>query len=254
MTAPMDYSLLKEAGLTEGEVKVYLALLKHGSSTVGPIIEESGVARSFVYHILDSLIEKALVSYITKEKTKYYQAAQPQKILDYIDERKEQLKKNRAKVEAFLPQLALLQASAKASTVNVYEGFKGVITVFERQYEKLGKGDEYYFMGIDSTWGGYQESYWMKDHKRRIAAGIKVKLLFHRNTPKRFLDVRNNMWGADARYMPLAIDSPAWFFGYKDVTVIGLQQNPIAIEIVNEEIAVSFRNYFDSFWEQTKKL
>ena len=62
-------NLIREAGLTEGESKVYLALLKLDSSTSGPIIEESGVANSIIYRILDSLSEKGLVSYIIKEKT-----------------------------------------------------------------------------------------------------------------------------------------------------------------------------------------
>ena len=40
----MDTFALKEAGLTDGEIKVYLALLELGSSTTGPVIEKSGIA------------------------------------------------------------------------------------------------------------------------------------------------------------------------------------------------------------------
>ncbi|MBS3167698.1 hypothetical protein J4216_01085 [Candidatus Woesearchaeota archaeon] len=45
----MDIMILREAGLTEGEIKVYLALLELGTSTSGPIVEKSGVARSIIF-------------------------------------------------------------------------------------------------------------------------------------------------------------------------------------------------------------
>ena len=38
---------------------------------------------------LDSLITKGLASYIIKEKTKYYSAAEPNKILEHLEEKKE---------------------------------------------------------------------------------------------------------------------------------------------------------------------
>ena len=58
--------------------------------------------------------------------------------------------------------------------------------------------------------------------------------------------------GCDSRYMPIDIKTPAWFMGYKDVVVIGLQDEEIAIEIVNQKIANSFKAYFDSFWKKSK--
>ena len=42
----MDISILQEIGLTPGESKVYLALVKIGKTTTGPIAKESGVSAS----------------------------------------------------------------------------------------------------------------------------------------------------------------------------------------------------------------
>ena len=66
----MDTTSLREAGLTDGEIKVYLALLELGAATTGPIIEKSGIARSIIYQILDKLMQKGLVSMVMKDKTK----------------------------------------------------------------------------------------------------------------------------------------------------------------------------------------
>ena len=52
--------------------------------------------------------------------------------------------------------------------------------------------------------------------------------------------------------MPLPVKTPAWIMGYKDVTVIGLQSNDgMAIEIINQEIADSFKAYFEEFWKRS---
>ena len=68
----MDTKILESAGFTNGEVRVYLSLLELGETTTGDIIKKSKITGSKVYEILDKLIEKGLVSYIIKEKTKHY--------------------------------------------------------------------------------------------------------------------------------------------------------------------------------------
>ena len=160
----MNTAPLKEAGLTDGEIKVYLALLEIGSSTVGPILAKSGITRSIIYRILERLIKKGLVSYITKEKTKYYQAAQPDKLLDYIDNREKELKQNKNKVEKLIPQLILKQKSAKKTEASIYEGFKGLITAYDKRYDKLKKGDEVVIYGLPPLQPEYHHAYWKPMH------------------------------------------------------------------------------------------
>ncbi|MBS3127573.1 hypothetical protein J4410_00325 [Candidatus Woesearchaeota archaeon] len=249
----MDLQILQETGLTEGEAKVYLALLELGSATSGPIIEKSGISRSIIYQLLEKLIQKGLVSYITKEKTKYFQAAQPQKLLDFIEEREKQLQNNKKKVEQLLPELLLKQSIAKQSEANLFEGFKGMMSVHEHTYEQLKSGEEYFFLGIPPEQPKHFHAYWNRDHTRRIKAGIKCKLLFNPNTNKEILRNRNGYKDCDARYMTEEINTPAWFMGYKDVAVIGFaSKNPITLEIRNKEIATSFKSYFDEFWKRSK--
>lgn len=249
----MDTSSLREAGLTEGEIKVYLALLELGESTAGPIIDKSKVSRSIIYQLLEKLMEKGLVSYIVKEKTKYFQAAEPNRIFDYIEERAAKLQESKKNVEKLFPQLLLKQRAAKESEARIFVGFKGMITVHEHTYRKLKRGEEYFYMGIPPEQPKYYHAHWQKDHVRRAKAGIKCRLLFHPKTDRKILENRNSYPGCDARYMPTEINTPGWFMGYKDVAVIGYpSSSPITLEIVNKEIADSFRAYFEEFWKQSK--
>jgi sugar-specific transcriptional regulator TrmB len=244
---------IEEAGLTEGEAKVYLALLKLGSTTSGSIIEESKVANSIVYRILDNLIEKGLVSFIIKEKTKYFQADDPNKIIEYLEEKKNKIDESKTNISQIIPQLISLGETNNNTLVRVYEGFKGVQTAYEHYYSKLKKGEEVV------SWGVYPEQdekyhiYWQKDHIRRKKFGIKSKILFNQGTSLEILKNRNLYWGCDSRYMPSKIKTPSWFMVYSDTSLITLQSGKgVSVEIVNKEIADSFRAYFDDLWDKSK--
>ncbi len=215
-------NLIREAGLTEGESKVYLALLKLDSSTSGPIIEESGVANSIIYRILDSLIEKGLVSYIIKEKTKYFKAAEPKKILDYLEEKKDKIEESKENIEKMIPQLLAFASSKDETTVQVYEEYKGVQTCFGHYLLKLKKGEGYYCWGVYPIQEDKYHTYWQRGHIERGKKGIFAKMLFNQGTDPEILRNRNSYKLCDTRYMPTNIKTPAWFLNYKDTTAIFL--------------------------------
>ena len=64
----MDIPELKELDLTEGQVKVYLAVLEIGIASIKKIQEKTALERRSIYDILNKLIEKGLMTY-TKEKS-----------------------------------------------------------------------------------------------------------------------------------------------------------------------------------------
>ena len=55
-----EKQLLEEIGLTRGEIKVYLTLLKLGETTTGKIIEEAQISSGKIYEILEKLIKKSI--------------------------------------------------------------------------------------------------------------------------------------------------------------------------------------------------
>ena len=58
----MDTKILKEIGLTDTEIKIYLALLSLGATSAGKIVEDTGIYRKNLYDALNKLIEKGLTS------------------------------------------------------------------------------------------------------------------------------------------------------------------------------------------------
>lgn len=253
-----EEKLISEAGLTEGEAKVYLALLELGASTIGPIIDKSRVARSFAYNILNNLTAKGLAAYVTKDKTKYYQAAEPSRLLDYIEKRKQELDNNRAEMEKLLPKLKLIQTQSPRTEIAMYEGFRGIQTAFEHYEDKLKKGDEYLCFGGYPTQKDIYHNYWQRDHIKRAKKGIIARILFDKDVEEKVISNRNSYPLCDTRRLTTKLKTPAWFFIYKDTMTIFLQENPdfqntkaLGIEIVNQEIADTFKAIFEDYWSKT---
>lgn len=117
------YEELKEFGLSDNESEVYVALLKAGTATANKIAKITGIKRSTTYDNLNLLINKGLVSMITKDNVHLYEAAEPKKINRILQERKD-------KISRIIPQLQSLKETAKSKAgVTFYEGKKGVITI-----------------------------------------------------------------------------------------------------------------------------
>src|SRR3989338_2798739 len=114
---------LEQLGLTKNQSLVYLSLLKLGSTTAQSIIKESGLHRSRVYDSLERLEDLGLVSYVVKDFKKYFQAANPEKLLDYVDEKKEI-------VSQLIPELKKLEGMKKeVINASIYKGKEGIKTI-----------------------------------------------------------------------------------------------------------------------------
>ena len=80
----MDTSILEDLGLTNAEIKVYLALLELGTTKAGLIIRKTSLQNSVVHLTLLKLVEKGFVSFIKKGGVKEYSASNPENILKFI--------------------------------------------------------------------------------------------------------------------------------------------------------------------------
>ena len=63
----MEEQVLKEFGLNEREVQVYLALLKEKSCTASKLAKVAKVNRTTAYLELENLMKRGLVSYVIKD-------------------------------------------------------------------------------------------------------------------------------------------------------------------------------------------
>lgn len=249
---------LRAIGLTEGEIDVYLTLLKLGPSTNSPIARHAGLQSSTVYYCLNSLIEKGFVSYIQRGGRRYFIPTDPQNILTLIDDKTRQIAEQRKRIEQILPQLKASYQELKEKTVaEVYEGWRGFQLLFSQIRDTLKRGDSYEAFVIEQTFGEPKEIRltFLKHNKMLKAKGIKLQLLAH----EQMRPIFEKMYGKkfltsyqEIRYTTEITPVGITIYQNNVVTHIMEDGRPMSFRVHNPKLAETYRNYFYSVWQRAK--
>ncbi len=248
----MDPKLLQEIGLTEGETKVYLALLRLGETKTGPLAKEAKVSSSKVYKILDRLMDKGLVGHVLKGKVKYFTGVEPKRILEYMDKKEQELQQKKKMVEDLIPQLEIEQNMAKKPEAVVYDGFKAVTNVIRSIIDEVKEKGEYLVLGANYGENPGFRPFFHNHHIKRNKKKIKVKMLVNYDTKGKL--EKTTSLNAEIKYLPQQFISIMTIYLYNDkVLIVMFKKSPTAFLMQGEEVVSSFRTYFNTFWKIGKK-
>ena len=243
----MNEKLLEDIGLTKGEIKVYLTLLKIGETTTGKIIEEAQISSGKIYEILNKLIKKGLVSYIIKEKTKYFQAASPNRIIDFLHEKEEELKNKELELKKELYNLSNLQKDNKKYEATLYIGLKGIQTaIFEALSNIDRKKGEVLAMGIRSSKDEKYNLLWKRWHRERIKKRIMCKAIFS-DKDTEYFNAFQKMAYTYVKTLKGITPSAIDIIGGQ-ILIFTYEERPSCLSVKNLEIATSFKTFFETLW------
>jgi HTH-type transcriptional regulator, sugar sensing transcriptional regulator len=238
-----ELNVLREFGLSEKEAKVYLTLLKEGSTTVTPLFKKTQLQRGSLYDILDRLIEKGLVTYVIKSNRKHFEALDPKTFLQILEDKKEQ-------INEILPKLMSYQKSEEAK-VTVYKGRKGMQSVY-RDYVRAAPKTCYVFGASGSKFKEAIGEHFFIQFERQIQEyGGIVRIIF--NEEARGLPILDEIANPDFKFISDEFGSPSHTMIYDDKVVIHILEGvPIIILIQSKEVAQSYLNFFNHLWKIAK--
>jgi sugar-specific transcriptional regulator TrmB len=241
----MDNQVLEEIGLTKGESRIYLTLLKLNETTTGKIIENAEISAGKVYQILDKLIKKGLVSYIVKDKTKYFRASNPNRILNLLNEQKNEINNKEKRIKKILPELINAYSFEKKNNeTTLFRGIKGIQTaIFELLDNETG---EIYAMGLVSSKDDKYNLLWEKWHKERERRKIKCKCLFSEINEK-YLKKLSSLKNTEIKLIP-GITPSAITISKEYVLIQTYAEEAECLLIRNSNIAKSFQTFFQTMW------
>jgi len=244
--------ILKNFGLSEKEIAVYLALIELGPSSVREISGKSKVNRGTSYDILKSLIVMGVVSYYNKESKQYFMAEEPEKLLSAIDQKKEDLQEVRENISENLPLIkTLFEKQGGKPVVKFYEGSKGVRQIFEDVLDEVSaRSDKTYYLYSSATAEHRKNVYGaMPDFsKKRVAKKIRVKIIS--------LGEDGQLAGLDERkQMPIGnanLKATHEIIYAGKVAHISIDSNgePVGVVIQNEEIYQAQKLIFEFNWSK----
>ncbi len=239
-------TILKKFGLSEKEVKVYLALLELGPVSVRKVAIKSGINRGTTYDILKSLIDLGLVSYFHKEKKQYFAAEDPQKIKDAIKNRQKELVNIEKQVDELIPELrSLFVRAGEKPVARYYEGHKGIKNILQDLLDVMGEAEEKeYFVYSSSNIREYLYKHFSNFTEERIEKGIKVKVAA--------IGEGGELQGLDERkWISKKQGAPTYILIYDNkVAFISIDSfdNPLGVIIEDEGIAETQKIIFKNIW------
>lgn len=247
--------ILEKIGLTPGEAEVYEALVELGTATAGAIIKKANIASSKVYDVLYRLQTKGLVSHIIKNGVRHYDATPPERLIDFLEERKDQLAAAQNEIRKILPEIRAKRDTQKErNNVVVYTGRQGPRIVLQETIEAGRKGAELMGFGTDEDpYKDYLPADIENHFREQKKYNVKWKLLFTKGawrTPSPL---------ADTRYLPKTLAhfiQPIRTMIYGDkVALVDFTKQPwITIIIDKKEIAQAYKQQFEFLWKIAKPM
>ncbi len=245
----MNLEILKKIGLSEGEIKVYGALLEIGVTSINNIHEKIGIDRRNIYDILNKLIERGLVSYIETNGIRTFRISNPDKLISYIEEKKSRLDNIKSEVTKIMPAIHdMFQSEKQKMFAEIFKGAEGLKAV----WDDLLNYDAIYWIGS----GGYvpeqYTAYFNDWNKRRKRKGVKSYHLYRSEKWKFAL----KSWFTDARVLPPEFSgNPTVTVTYGDKVTQMLLGEEIAVFVIqSKELAENYKKYHKFLWDKVAKV
>jgi len=244
----MTLEILRKIGLSDGEIKVYNALLDLGKSSLNNIHEKTAIERRNIYDILNKLIERGLAGYVMENKRKFFNITNPNKIFGYIEEKKHDLDEIKEQINAEMPVIFEKYNDKKLKiNAQIFRGFNGVKAI----YEDILDYKEHYFIGGGRYVMKNLPNYWNNFNLRRIKNKIKFYNLIR-------YELRNEIKPLKYEYIKVlpkelsANPNVIFIWGNKIANVL-FEDEFFAFIIESKQIAENYKRYHKYLWENVAK-
>ena len=243
----MNKEVLRKIGLTDSEIDVYLDLVRHGQSLASEIASRVKISRTYVYDSIQNLIDKGLIVYVIKNNKRYFKALDVAKLLEYLDERKLDMEKQKQDIKKLISELKVFQKPTKEKpVVEIFEGKEGLKTILN---DIVKQGKDIVAWGATDRIKDYLPEWFLKRYiDAKAKKGVKTRQLYVKG--EKTLEGK----GYILRAMPKEFSSPVTFGCYADRIIIFFwSETPLSIRIINKKIALSFKKHFEMLWKKIKK-
>jgi len=244
----MELEILRKLGLSEGEIKVYGALLEIGITSINNIHKNVGIDRRNIYDILNKLIERGLVSYIEENKKRVFKISNPDKILSYIEEKKSSLNNVKIEVEKIMPQIQDIFKSKKEELFSeIFKGSEGMKAV----WDDLLNYDAIYWIGSGMYVPQRFPAYWKEWNKKRIKRKVGSFHLFREDKRK---EVDRKLFTTSKFLPPEFSGNPTVTVAYGNKVAQMLLGEKISVFVItSKELAENYKTYHKFLWDNVAK-
>lgn len=235
--------VLSDYGLTEDEIKIYLALLRVKTASVRELSISTGIKRTTIYLIAEKLVSRGILG---KYKAKYgthYTLGSPEELVIRLDN-------IRSKIKGILPELkAFEKKELFEPSTRFYKGKEGYLKAVEESLE--GKNHEVlYFGDVKILNQVISEKYILKKYiPTRIRRKIKFCQLVLKDEFSEGLMETAKKELREIKFLPSDFKVSANKLIYHEkVAYFTTQRELSTIIIESQDIAETERKVFEAMW------
>jgi sugar-specific transcriptional regulator TrmB len=240
---------LQKLGLSKQESEVYVAAVKLGVAKASEIAQKCTLGRSGVYYTLKLLQEKGFISEVIRSGVNYYSAASPKRLLEIIEEERQQKKEL---ITSILPELHDLHTTSLARPqIEVYEGVEGFKTVFSKL---LDKEDQELRCYLSASILKFMPQFHVQFRRRRKEHNIRIKTITERTPEMDEIRKVDKKELRTTRYNNGLLTGTSILQYILDDAVVIIKANKneqIATYIREKEFAQLQRNLFEKHWQES---
>ena len=254
-------SILKDYGLDEKEIKVYVSLVEKDELNAYTIARITGIHRSTVYAIVERLLSKGFITNIQKDEKTFYSAIEISKIIVKIKEKESLLL-------SLIPEFEKIKEEG-ISRVRVFESRESQKQFSFNLFNQINNGTikEFYILSggpskalspeqRDSenlTSQIFMERLLKELKKQKSSKKIEYKGIWNEKFKKSNLLELFSGLGEDRFLKELPTLATMVIFGEYIAYLFTINGIPQVIEIQNKLIAEENKAYFSYLWKTAKK-
>lgn len=250
----MINEILKKLEFNDKEIKVYLAILKHGKIAPADLAKITDINRTTVYSVAKELINKRVITEDLGGSVVYFVASPPQDLVQIVKKEEKQLETKKGLVENAIKELSNIVGQTKYSIPKI-------VFVAEEDLENyLYKQSPIWSESMikqDKTWWGFQDSDLVRYYEKWIdwywelgpSKEINLKLLSNESAEdlkrKKFPRRKIKFWNQSKDF-----NATVWIVGNYLVMIVTSQEPKYLVEIHDETLANNMRLFFKGVWNE----
>jgi len=243
---------LCKLGLTESEIKFYIAGLELGLATVPQIAERAGLSRMSGYNIYKTLNQKSLAEMDLRSYGQKVKCAKPAKLLMLFEEQRRDLDKLAADLPQVVGELNVVYSTVPEELeIHYFRGKEAITKIWDDALNTTKKGDEILAMSSVNYLPTLQERYseFLEEIAyRREEKGINQKTLIERSSPPQLARKEMERLLGETRFIDAGLTSDQLIYANK-VAFIMPGVEIFGITILSEEIHNNLAKIFYKLWK-----
>lgn len=254
---PMIDILLRQLGLHEKEIEIYLCILEKGKILPAELAKITHINRSTVYSVTRELLKKGIITEDLGGPSKYLVALPPEDLYNLIRQEEKNLQLKKAKLNTAIEQLHLITKNTKYVVPKIT--FIPEEDLAHYLHKRIPMWIESMRLYDNTCWGFQDKTFtelfqdWIDSFWHQATPNLYVKLLSNASTIEKRLKKKGyerrliRPYGSSHQFT-----STIWVHGDFLVLIFTKQHPFYLVEIHDKVLSYNLRELFKRLWESTE--